>query len=61
MIFIPNKIDGGYLLWKKFTKLSGVSQMVTKFGGVWFLCQGGYRDMDGAEKMDCRANGEVIF
>jgi len=30
-------------------------------GGISSVCQGGYRDMDRIEKMDCRANGEAVF
>jgi len=30
-------------------------------GGISSVCQGGYRDMDKGEKMDCRANAEVDF
>ena len=25
------------------------------------MCQGGYRDMDRMEKVDCRTNGAVVF
>ncbi|NWF94174.1 MAG: hypothetical protein HXY46_14840, partial [Syntrophaceae bacterium] len=30
-------------------------------GSVQFVCQGGYSDVDRAEKVDCRANREVSF